>query len=254
MAEHTGYMQVRNDWITPISGKVTHHTSDWPDTEIVFTNLAVGATTPPQSITTSTSNTDHWQYSMTDGSGYTWSGEKDCGFESEDDGGTVTIAFDAQEMQLQVNMPKSSSCSQGLAGHVGLMTVTNSLWAPISGYVQHYATDYGTTIVRFTNLGVNESTPAQGISTGATNRDQWEYSIQMSAGGGELSSAGSHNCGFESEDSCQTVTLEFKGTDKSDSDFLMTMPKSSSCSSGMSFTSSTASEVAAPTRESPRES
>jgi hypothetical protein len=231
MTMHTGNMIVTNNWTTPISGYVTHHTSDWPDTTVSFTNLAVGASTPPQGITTSTSDTDHWQYSMTDGSGYTWQSEKDCGFEGSDSGGTVTCAFVAQGPEFQINMPVSSSCSQGMSGYVGLMQVTNNLWAPITGNVQHYTTDYGTTTVEFTNLAVGASTPPQGIATGSSNTDQWSYSISLAG----VSSSGSKNCGYESSDAPNTATVAFSGTDSNNSELQVNMPSSSSCSSSMSF-------------------
>lgn len=119
-----------------------------------------------------------------------------------------------------------------MSGYVGLMQVTNKLWAPITGYVEHYTTDYGTTRVNFTNLAVGATTqPPLGIATSSSNKDRWSYSITLAG----VSSTGSMNCGYESEDSPKTVTVAFAGPDRDDAEFQVKMPTSSSCSDGMDF-------------------
>lgn len=239
MTQYTGFMVVKNSWTVPFqSGQVVHYTSDWPSSTIKLAGLAPGKTSDPVAITTSTTNTDHWQYTFSDGSGFTWQNTKNCAFDSEDNKGTVIIDINANSMEFIINMPKSSDCSQGLAGYAGSMKVTNRLWAPISGSVSHYTTDYGTTTIPLTNLGVGESTTIYAIATGPSNTDHWKYSIQMVTGDGSLYSMDKHDCAYWKEDHPKTVEILFKGQDKNSSDWYMNMPSSSDCSSSMSFTDS----------------
>jgi hypothetical protein len=222
-------MLVSNSWTTPISGWVTHSTSDWDSTTVTFNNLPVGAKTPAQTIWTSTSDTDHWSYSITDGSGYTWTGEKDCGFESEDNNGTVNCNFQASGPTFHVIMPQSSSCSQTLSGYVGLMQVYNQMGFPITGWVKHYTSDYGSSVVTFANLADGTYSGTQGIATGPSNVDHWSYCFT----GNGSTYTNEKDCGFESEDQAQTLTLEFSTTGSS-STFLVIPPVTSECSQSMS--------------------
>lgn len=229
MSEYTGNMLVSNSWTTPITGWVTHSTSDWDSTTVTFNNLAVGAETGSQEIWTSTSNTDTWTYSITDGSGYTWTGSKNCGFESEDDGGTVNCNFQASGPTFNVIMPQSSSCSQTLSGYVGLMLVSNQMGFPITGWVKHYTSDYGSSTITFANLANGTKTPSQGIATGPSNVDHWSYCFT----GNGSTYTNEKDCGFESSDQGQTVTLEFITTG-TQSTFHVITPVSSDCSQSMS--------------------
>lgn len=59
-------------------------------------------------ISTQTSSKDRWSVSFLNSSGELRTGQENCGFESEDNGGTVTVNLGSEEFDIV--MPKSSSC------------------------------------------------------------------------------------------------------------------------------------------------
>lgn len=111
-SNYGGYFQVKNDWNTPISGYVNHKASGAGEQKLPFKDLEVGDTSDPIAFTTRSSSTDHWIYKMVSND-ITFTGDKDCGFEREDENGTVTVKFKGtnSDGSIVIDMPHSSDCS-----------------------------------------------------------------------------------------------------------------------------------------------
>ncbi len=96
------------------SGTAEHWTTDWGKETVDLSGLTNGNQSLSQPFKTSTTDVDRWGFSvtMTDGTQYSL-GEKDCGFENDDAGGTVILqaTWANGSGTLQIIMPKSSNCS-----------------------------------------------------------------------------------------------------------------------------------------------
>jgi hypothetical protein len=98
---------------TITSGTAKHWTTDWGTEEIDLAGLEDGDTSLSKSFTASSSNKDRWAFTATLADGTTYGvKEKDCGFEFEDAGKTVTLQaiYSNGDGTFVVAMPVSSSC------------------------------------------------------------------------------------------------------------------------------------------------
>lgn len=110
MSKYTGTYQVKNNTGGAITNVVvTHATTDWPTSTINPGDMASGAIAGGGTVTTSSSNKDRWSVSFINGSNQLRTGQENCGFESEDNNGMVTIVLNTED--FDVDMPKSSSCT-----------------------------------------------------------------------------------------------------------------------------------------------
>lgn len=110
MSQYQGTFRVINNTGATITNVLaTHNTTDYGNETIVVASLANGASSQPQAFTTSTSNKDRWSVAFINSNNGLDTGYETCGFESDDNGGVVTIELEAQEWDIQ--MPKSSSCT-----------------------------------------------------------------------------------------------------------------------------------------------
>jgi len=95
-------------------GTAKHWTTDFGTESIDLAGLVEGQTSSPKTFVTSTTNTDRWAFDATlsDGTSYSVA-EKDCGFESEDAGGTVKLQaiVASGTKSFYIVMPNSSACS-----------------------------------------------------------------------------------------------------------------------------------------------
>jgi len=115
MSQYHGYFKVISQWPSAITGTAQHRTTDYGTTVLSFTNLQPGAASAVSAqFTTSTTNVDRWSISFTDASGRLYTANGNCGFESEDNNGTVQLLPNFPEMELMIVMPVSSGCSDDL--------------------------------------------------------------------------------------------------------------------------------------------
>lgn len=109
MAEYTGTFTVQNNTGGQISHvAVSHYTTDWPASTISAGKLANNGILGGGIVDTSTTNTDKWSVSFINADNQLLTGQKNCGFESEDNGGIVNVVLNPGD--FDINMPKSSSC------------------------------------------------------------------------------------------------------------------------------------------------
>jgi hypothetical protein len=109
MSEYTGTFTVTNNTgATITSVVVTHYTTDYgPNT---FQAASLGSTpSTPTPLKTSTTNKDRWSVAFVTGSGQLLTGQENCGFESEDEGGNVRVVLNPEDWDIY--MPKSSPCT-----------------------------------------------------------------------------------------------------------------------------------------------
>ncbi len=110
MSEYKGTFSVKNNTGGTITNVVvTHATTDWPTSTINPPSMINGQTVGGGSVITSSGNKDRWSVAFINGSNQLRTGYENCGFESEDNGGNVTIVLNSEE--FDVDMPKSSSCT-----------------------------------------------------------------------------------------------------------------------------------------------
>jgi hypothetical protein len=110
MSEYTGTFSVQNETGGFITNLVAQHTtSSWPPGTVTEGSLANGGTSGTGQVDTSTSNTDYWTISFTNGVGILIVGSTTCGFESNDNGLNVVIKL--YPTYFSVIMPRSSSCN-----------------------------------------------------------------------------------------------------------------------------------------------
>lgn len=125
MSEEVAKEEVKSTWggffsftnqlgQTITSGTAKHWTSDFGTESIDLSGLGDGDVSLAQAFTTDTSSTDHWAFNvvLADSSSYSV-GQKNCGFETEDSGGTVRLQaiIKGSTHSFYISMPKSSDCS-----------------------------------------------------------------------------------------------------------------------------------------------
>jgi hypothetical protein len=205
MSEQIIYVRVVNHWTTPISGSVTHIAPAAPSATISFHNLPVGASSQELAVVTGGNGLDHWSYLMQDASHHAWSGELQCDIDPADDGGRVECVFDAAESELRIVRPAASACVQQLQGYGGFMRVRNSFDHPISGWVMHQTTDFGTAPVSFRDLKPGDETEIVAFASGASSMDRWYYEIELDG----AAYRGVHKCSFGPEYRGRMAILDF---------------------------------------------
>jgi hypothetical protein len=111
MTTYNGTFTVLNNTGGPINNVVVSHTtSEFGTTSFrapTLGNLTMGA---PVGLTTSTSNTDQWTVSFQNSTGASFTGEENCGFESEDNGRDVVVILGI--LSYSIIMPVSSCCTR----------------------------------------------------------------------------------------------------------------------------------------------
>jgi hypothetical protein len=115
MSIQSGFFRFTNFTGSTITkGWAKHWTTDWgTDGPIDLANLPQGASTIKIPFKTSTSNKDRWAFSVETKDGSKWScDEHNCGFEDEDQGGTVTLSCNVAKSNatFHIKMPESSGC------------------------------------------------------------------------------------------------------------------------------------------------
>ena len=110
MSEYKGTFNVQNNTGATITSlMVQHSTSYWPAGLVTAGSLSNGGTTGEAGVITSTAETDYWTVSFVNGAGLVVVGSTSCGFESDDNGGNVTIQLYGN--YFSVMKPSSSSCN-----------------------------------------------------------------------------------------------------------------------------------------------
>lgn len=110
----------------------------------------------------------------------------------------------------------------------GYFSFTNQLGGDIkSGFAKHWTSDYGTESIDLAGLGQDQTSLSRAFTTSTTNTDRWAFSATLT--NGRTYKVDEKQCGFETEDSGQTVRLQaiINGDTHS---FYISMPKSSDCS------------------------
>ncbi|WP_028888885.1 hypothetical protein [Tenacibaculum ovolyticum] len=110
MSKYTGTFNVLNiTGRTIYNVNVSHSTTDFVSGEINIPELSDNQTSNEKGrLETGSGNRDHWNVSFNDANGTQYSGSHACGFESEDDGGNVTVSL--HHNYFKMLNPKSSSC------------------------------------------------------------------------------------------------------------------------------------------------
>lgn len=109
MSTYTGNFVVLNNTGGQITNCIVSHVcSGQPTSTYGPGTLQEGQTSAPIGLSTQTSSKDRWSVSFLNSLGELYTGQENCGFESEDNGGTVTINLGSEEFDIV--MPKSSSC------------------------------------------------------------------------------------------------------------------------------------------------
>lgn len=115
MSMFAGYFKFQNMTGQKITkGSCGHWTTDWGRSDIDLSGLEAGGMSEAKDFTTSSSNRDRWTFDITlaDGKSYRCQ-EHACGFESEDNGGTVIlqVIVKGDSHSFHMIMPRSNSCS-----------------------------------------------------------------------------------------------------------------------------------------------
>jgi hypothetical protein len=109
MSTYSGNFVVTNNTGGTITNCVVSHIcSGQPTATLPPCTLANGETSKSIAFTTETSSKDRWSVSFVNSGNELRTGQENCGFESEDKGGTVTINLAPED--FDVEMPVSSSC------------------------------------------------------------------------------------------------------------------------------------------------
>jgi hypothetical protein len=109
MSTYTGYFVVINNTGATITNvAVTHYTTDFGANTFHTSSLPDATTSPPTPLKTSTSNKDRWSVAFIGAGGQLFTGQENCGFESEDNGGTVRVILNPEDWDIY--MPVSSPC------------------------------------------------------------------------------------------------------------------------------------------------
>lgn len=110
MTIYTGTFTVLNNTGAAITSvAVTHYTTDYGPNTFRADSLAEGITSGTTNLKTSTSNKDRWSVAFVNSSGQLLTGQENCGFESEDEGGNVRVILNPEDWDIY--MPKSSPCT-----------------------------------------------------------------------------------------------------------------------------------------------
>jgi hypothetical protein len=111
MSTYTGtFVVVNNTGGTITNCIVSHVCSGQPTTTFGPGTLTEGQTSnPPTALSTQSSSKDRWSVSFLNSLGELMTGQENCGFESEDQGGKVLINLGSEKFDIV--MPKSSSCN-----------------------------------------------------------------------------------------------------------------------------------------------
>lgn len=110
----------------------------------------------------------------------------------------------------------------------GYFTFTNQLGQDItSGTAKHWTTDFGTESIDLGGLPNGQPSIAKAFTTSTASTDRWAFTATVTDG--TTYKVDEKDCGFETEDSGQTVKLQalIAGGTRS---FYISMPKSSDCS------------------------
>ena len=125
--------------------------------------------------------------------------------------------------------PKPSSTTpEAFSTWGGYFSFTNQLGKTITkGGASHWTTDYGVVTIDLAGLADGETSLSKAFTTSTTNKDRWGFNATLE--NGQKYGVDEKDCGFETEDSGQTVRLQaiIAGNTKS---FYISMPKSSDCS------------------------
>jgi hypothetical protein len=110
MATYYGNFIVQNNTGGNISNcTVSHICTGQPTATLPPCSLTQGQDSSPTPFTTETTSKDRWSISFINGGNELRTGQENCGFESEDNNGIVTIVLNLED--FDINMPKSSSCT-----------------------------------------------------------------------------------------------------------------------------------------------
>jgi hypothetical protein len=109
MSTYSGYFIVTNNTGGTITSCVASHiASGQPTATLQPCTLANGQSSEKVPFTTESSSKDRWSVSFINSGNELRTGQENCGFESEDQGGTVTLNLAPED--FDVEMPVSSSC------------------------------------------------------------------------------------------------------------------------------------------------
>jgi len=109
MAEYKGTFTVTNNTGVAIDNViVTHYTTDFGANTFGPAPLPNANPSAQTALLTSTTNKDRWSVAFTM-QGRLFTGQENCGFESSDAGGNVSIVLDKES--FDIDMPASSSCT-----------------------------------------------------------------------------------------------------------------------------------------------
>jgi hypothetical protein len=111
MSTSTGQFVVTNNTGGTITNCIVSHVcSGQTTTTFGPAPLNEGQSSNPATpLSTQSSSKDRWSVSFLNSLGELMTGQENCGFESEDQGGTVTINLGSEKFDIV--MPKSSSCN-----------------------------------------------------------------------------------------------------------------------------------------------
>lgn len=109
MTTYTGTFTVNNNTGATITNVVVvHYTTEFGPNTFRAESMASTVTGGQTSLTTSTSNKDRWSVSFVNANNQLLTGQENCGFESEDQGGNVRVILNPEDFDIY--MPVSSPC------------------------------------------------------------------------------------------------------------------------------------------------
>lgn len=109
MSVYTGTFTVINMTGIPLTSVVvTHFTTDYGANTFGPASLPDSTPSTPTALKTSTSNKDRWSVAFIGAGGRLFTGQENCGFESEDNTQNVRIVLNPESWDIL--MPSSSSC------------------------------------------------------------------------------------------------------------------------------------------------